>query len=122
MSAEGVSTSLILLVSNQSLITSPVDIEVRIDGSVVVHEEFDVSGEQPLQHNWKRFDLSLSRGPHVIEASSSNGEAEFESRFEIAGQEGQTATLAYWHDAPRFGETSKRFFTFEIRREVGGVY
>jgi hypothetical protein len=40
------SGAFVLMVSNQSFVLNPVDIEARIDDRIVVQDEFDVTGPQ----------------------------------------------------------------------------
>ena len=100
-----------LYVSNQSFAISPVDIQVEIDGEVVVREYFDVGN----QHNWRAFTLSLPAGKHRLRVSSTRGEAELSEEFDVKGE--HWAVVDYWC-SPKLtrgaGPTPKHFsFTVE---------
>ena len=77
-----------LYVSNQSSVVSPVDIQVEIDGDVVVREDFNVSRR-------KAFTLSLSVGKHQLRVSSAKGQAELSEDFEVKGE--HWAVIGYWY-------------------------
>jgi hypothetical protein len=100
-----------LYVSNQSFERPTIDIRVEIDGTVVANDEFEVEN----QHNWVEFRLPLSRGRHVVRATSARGEAELRRTFRVKGK--RWAVLDYWccDDAadPRFTfDLSKRPIAF----------
>jgi hypothetical protein len=113
MAAPDAHGNVTLLVSNQSFEINPVDIELAIDGQVVVQDEFDVQGDQPPQHNWHQFRLQLADGPHGLVAKSARGQARQQATFEVPDV--QTVAVAYWHD--RQGERSEPegYFTVEFQ-------
>jgi hypothetical protein len=102
-----------LYVSNQSFAISPVDIQVEIDGEVVVREHFDVGN----QHSWKAFTLNLSAGKHRLKVSSAKGEAELSEGFEVKGE--HWALISYWYypKLTRGAEPTPKQFTFTIQDE-----
>lgn len=100
-----------LLVSNQSFDVNPVDIEISIDGRVVVRGEFDVSGEQPPQHNWARYPMQLEDGSHRLTASSKTGRARLDTNFETPGV--RSITVAFWHGRRPPGGDSEGYFTVD---------
>lgn len=100
-----------LLVGNQSFEVDPVDIEVTVDGEVVASGEFSVEGDQPPQHNWRRYDLSLPAGEHVLSASSGRGSVRSEVVFDVPDV--QTVTVAFWHGDRPGGGGRGGFFTVD---------
>jgi hypothetical protein len=100
-----------VLVSNQSFDVNPVDVEICIDGRVVVQDMFDVQGDQLPQHNWQQYHLRLDKGSHSLVARSEKGQAQLNTTFEVPDV--HTVTIAYW-----FGRRSARsmpqgYFTIE---------
>jgi hypothetical protein len=83
-----------LVVGNQSFEVDPVDIDVTVDGEVVAEGSFSVGGDQPPQHNWKRYEVDLAPGPHVVVASSPHDGARAELTIDVPAV--QTVTVAYW--------------------------
>lgn len=102
-----------LLVSNQSFDVDPVDIEIRIDGRVVVQDEFRVAGDQLPQHNWQRHEVRLAAGSHRVAATSERGKAHSDATFEMPGI--QTVTVAYWHGLRSAAGEPEGYFTIECR-------
>lgn len=112
---------LTLYLSNQSLETSPVDVEVRVDGEVVLSRELEVGNDVQAQHQWQEVRLTLESGEHRIEVCSRRGEAVLEETFEIDGP--RWATLAYWSSPrSRGGAGSAPHFTFELSERPIGFY
>jgi len=108
-SAQGAVT---LLVSNQSFDVNPVDIEIAINGTVVMRGEFDVAGELPPQHNWTRYSLPLKDGSHRIDARSETGRARLHANFEVPGV--RAITIAFWHGRRPTGSKSEGYFTVDF--------
>ena len=105
-----------LYVSNQSSDDPTVGITIKIDGEVVVDDDFDVQGEgtgPPVDpgHNWTSFDPTLAPGDHTLHAVSSTG-AEFTTEFSIREGEPRWAAVSYWGPAEDPQE-----FTFHISDE-----
>ena len=100
-----------LLVSNQSFDVNPVDIAISIDGQAVVQGEFDVQGDQPPQHNWRRYDLQLEDGAHALVAKSSKGQAQQHTTFQLPGV--RTITIAYWYGRRSARSKSEGYFTVQ---------
>jgi hypothetical protein len=90
----GSSQSLTLQVSNQSFDIDPVEIEITIDGQVVVHGEFELQGEGLAQHNWKHYEIQVEAGPHHLRARSTQVHVVQESEFETPATE--LVTIAFW--------------------------
>jgi hypothetical protein len=102
-----------LLVSNQSLDLTPVDIAITVDRRQVVHDEFEVGPPEMPQHNWREFRVRLASGPRRIRAESQRGRAHLEKRFEPSGV--QSIMVAFWHggrSAPK--RPGQGAFTIEI--------
>ena len=100
-----------LHVSNQSFAISPVDIQVRIDGEVVVRQYFDVGN----QHSWKTFRLALAPGEHKLQVSSVKGTAELTEEFVVTGE--HWALIDYWY-YPKVtggGGPTPRKFIFNVQ-------
>jgi hypothetical protein len=98
-----------LLVSNQSFDIDPVDIEISIDGQVIVQDEFDVQGDQLPQHNWQQYHLRLNDGLHSLVVKSEKGQAEQQAKFAVAGA--HSCTIAFWYDHRSSRSKPKGFFT-----------
>lgn len=98
-----------LYVSNLSFAITPIDIQVDIDGEIVVHEYFDVGN----QHNLKAFKLSLQLGHHRLKVSSVRGEAELSQEFEVKGV--HWATIGYWYYPKSHYNPTPKHFTFNIQ-------
>lgn len=110
-----------LYVSNQSLVVSPVDIEVRIDGEVVVVREFEVGSQTRIQHQWHEFKVELESGPHRLEVSSQRGDARLEREFALDGP--TWATLGYWSARETRGtDRQGARFTVELSDRPVGFY
>ncbi len=99
----------ILYVSSQSFTIDPVDIKIMIDGKVVVNKDFYVGN----QHNWQKFQFSLSSGNHKIYVESVKGDAKLEKEFEITNK--HWAEIDYWYN-PESSQEQKEF-AFNIRDE-----
>ena len=112
---------LTLYLSNQSLETSPVDVEVKIDGEVVLSRELELGSGVQAQHRWEEIGLNLESGEHRIEVFSRRGEAVLDEKFEI--DRPRWATLAYW-SSPRSGGDagSAAHFTLEFSERPIGFY
>jgi len=102
-----------LYVSNQSYAISPVDVQVEIDGEVVVREHFHVGN----QHNWKAFTLNLSAGKHRLKVSSAKGEAELPTEFEVKGEHWAVINYWYYPKGTHGANPTPRHFSFTIKDE-----
>lgn len=71
-----------LYVSNQSLVTDVVAIDVAIDEVPVVAGEFAL-GEQ---RNWYHFDFELDHGNHQLRAEVPGQETELEQSFDLTDE------------------------------------
>lgn len=100
--------SFTLYVSNQSFAIRPVDIQVEIDGEVVVREYFYVGD----QHNWKAFKVSLSPGQHQLKASSVKGNTELSTEFDVTDE--HWAVVGYWYYPKSHYNPTPKKFTFNI--------
>lgn len=107
--------NVVLYVSNQSFEIDPVDIEVRVDGRLVVSKDFNVGS----QHNWESFRLSLPAGRHVLTARSKRGEAEIRQPFDVDGN--RWLVLDYWFYSKKYGNPPEsRHFQFTESDEPMG--
>ncbi len=68
-----------LIVSNMSSISSPVDIQIYIDGELAIEDAFTTG----VQNAWKPFHFKLAKGKHSIKAKSLNGRATIEQEFKM---------------------------------------
>lgn len=84
---------LTLYVSNQSRATDPVQIQVQVDGTLVVNRDFTFG----TGHGWHEFTLSLRPGSHNIVVTSQNGQAELEQSFFVFWPH-HWAVVDYWHN------------------------
>lgn len=80
-----------LIVSNQSFSLSPVDIEVSIDGEVVVRDHFDVGD----QHAFYYYTLSLSPGQYEVHVVSNRGETGLTREFTVTGKHWAYVRFSY---------------------------
>jgi hypothetical protein len=103
-------SDLTLLISNQSFDINPVDIEIKIDGEVVVKDNFNVQQGQLSQHNWQQYHLQLSRGSHQLVATSKKGKAQLQTELKI--EAAQTSMIAYWKNQSK-NQKQKAHFTIE---------
>lgn len=85
-------TNLHLWVSNQSFEDNPVVLTVKVDGTEVVAQAFDVGN----QHNWVSFPIRLSPGPHVLNVVSGTG-AEMQKQFTSPDEGDMYAVVDYWN-------------------------
>jgi len=103
---------LTLYVSNYSSVISPVDIQVKIDGKVVVDEFFHVGKWAP--HPRKGFRMNLANGRHQLHVSSRKGKAELTKEFEVKGK--HFAFISYVYYRPKLGyEPPPKHFDFHIQ-------
>ncbi|GMV93012.1 MAG: hypothetical protein AMXMBFR82_27900 [Candidatus Hydrogenedentota bacterium] len=100
-----------LYVSNQSFAISPVDINVQIDGEVVVHQNFDVG----TQHNWKKFRIALPPGTHSLTATSAKGDATLEQEFAVTGEHWAVVDFWYYPEAKGGAGPTPRQFGFRVQ-------
>ena len=89
--ADGEAT-LTLLVSNQSFTDDPVRITVRIDGDVVVDDDFFVGS----QHNWRTFEVAVAPGDHLVSLTSDT-DVEWETTLAVPRAGHRWAAAAYWY-------------------------
>jgi hypothetical protein len=111
LSAAAEQPNVTLLVSNQSFAVNPVEIEISLDGEVVVRDTFDVAGDHAPQHNWREYGVRLEPGTHDLVATASDG-AEFATTFDVADD--HTLAIAHWAEEARGrGTEPKSYFTVE---------
>lgn len=105
----------VLYVSNQSSVISPVDIQIKIDGNVVVDEYFHVA--KRCQHNGKVFQFfNLANGRHRLHVSSRKGKAELTKEFEVKAEQVRWATIDYVYYHPKLDyEPPPKHFDFHIQ-------
>lgn len=80
-----------LYVYNGSFEPASVDICVKIDDEVVVHDLF----EHDLMNTFTRYRLRIPRGKHRFTAESERGQATAEQMLDVAGE--LHVTVAYWY-------------------------
>lgn len=105
---------LTLYVANQSFDVNPVDIKVTIDGATVVTDAF-YAGEG---YNWRRFDLRLAAGRHVLRAMTRKGSAALKREFDVTGP--RWLAVAYRNVSPSRGGKTVRHFACAIRDKPFG--
>ena len=98
----------VLYVSNQSFESTPVDIEILLDGQVIVRRNFKVGN----QHEYYTYGFNLSEGSHTIKAKSVTGEVSFEQEFMINKK--KWAVLEYWYSTGGGSDTVPRRFTWAM--------
>jgi hypothetical protein len=104
--------NLTLYVSNQSSEIDPVDIEILIDGEVVIDRDFAVEGG----HNWSGVVLRLLPGTHTLLIRSHKGKASMERSFEVTGR--HWAVINYWYHSGLHGTPTPKQFEFYISDKV----
>ena len=100
-----------LYVSNQSFAISDVDIQIKIDGKIVVSRYFNVGN----QHNWKGFTFSLAKGEHTLEAHSDQENVTLEKKFNITDE--HWAVVDFWYYPSSHYEPTPKHFSFNIKDE-----
>lgn len=85
------SSTVPLVISNQSYDHPEALVEVRIDGDVVVDSSFPVEG----QHTYATYDLPLAPGTHELVATSDAG-ARISQVIEVVPDEPYFLTLLHW--------------------------
>jgi hypothetical protein len=108
-SATAITGTFILYISNQSMILSPVDVRVFIDGRPVVNGNFDLRRQQ----NWQKFPLTLTPGSHELLVESDRGGATLTRTITL--QERQWGVINFWCRQEEGKPRSS--FTFELRDE-----
>lgn len=98
-----------LYVSNQSFDASTVDVQILIDGKVIVDEFFEVGN----QHIRREYRLYLSSGKHILKALTKRGEAELRSEFIVTNK--HWAAVSYWYYPDTHHNPTPRQFTFIIQ-------
>jgi hypothetical protein len=98
---------LVVIVSNQSFVTDPVDITIEVDGEVVVSQDFAVEG----QHTWLYFGVDVEPGTHTLVATSERTGARLEETFDVPAQ--RWALVQFWHDEP----DTAPYFTWDLFEE-----
>jgi hypothetical protein len=76
------SSSLELMVSNQSSVVDPANIRILIDGNEAVNDNFN----HGTGHSWQTFSVQLSPGRHVLKAETSSGAAFIEKEFVLTNE------------------------------------
>jgi hypothetical protein len=100
---------LTLYVANQSFNVNPVDVKVTIDG-VKVAEGIFFAG---YGRSWRRYDVRLAPGRHVLRALTRKGGAALKREFTVTGP--RWAAVAYRNRLPSYGTGAVRHFAFAIR-------
>ncbi|MFH2008715.1 MAG: hypothetical protein ABI333_19160 [bacterium] len=97
-----------LYVSNQSFDIDPVHIRVRLDGEIVVDDDFSVG----MQHNWFYYPLLLEPGTYALEIDSITSEATFTQELVIEDE--HWAVIDFWYYPPSHYSPTEEQFTFEL--------
>jgi hypothetical protein len=105
---------LTLYVANQSFDVNPVDIKVTVDGVTVAAGAF-YAGHG---HSWRRYDVRLAAGRHVLRALTRKGGAALKREFAVTGP--RWAAVAYRNASPSRGGRAVRHFAFAIRDRAFG--
>ncbi len=79
---------LTLYVANQSFDVNPVDVKVTIDGVTVAAGAFYAG----YGRSWRRYDVRLVAGRHVLRALTRKGGAALKREFTVTGPRWRTAT------------------------------
>jgi len=113
-SASAATYPLTLYVANQSFDLNPVDIKVTLDGDVVAQGIFFAA----TGGNWRRYDLTLGPGRHVLHAVTRKGAAGLRREFTAAGP--RWMAVAFRFRSPAGGAGTVRYFYFDIRERPYG--
>jgi hypothetical protein len=100
---------LTLYVANQSVDVNPVDIKVTVDGVTVAAGAFYAG----YGRSWRRYDVRLAAGRHVLRAMTRKGGAALRREFTVTGA--RWAAVAYRNVSPSRGGRTVRHFAFAIR-------
>jgi hypothetical protein len=100
---------LTLYVANQSVDVNPVDIKVTVDGVTVAAGAFYAG----YGRSWRRYDVRLAPGRHVLRAMTRKGGAALKREFTVTGA--RWAAVAYRNVSPSRGGRTVRHFAFAIR-------
>jgi hypothetical protein len=105
----------VLFVSNQSFDLDPVDIQISVDGELVVEGDFLVGS----QHSWHEFGLELEPGTHTIRAVSEAGDTEREDAIELPA-EVRYAVINFWYYETGSPEPYGPTFSFDLFEDPPG--
>jgi hypothetical protein len=100
----------VLYVKNQSMERPVIDLEVRLDGKLLVQGEF-----RNEMHVNRQFQYKLSAGTHELTAVSKKGEARFEGKVTITGR--HWAALEYFYASGRKGIEQAPKIQFRMQDE-----
>jgi hypothetical protein len=100
---------LTLYVANQSFDVNPVDIKVTVDGVTAAAGAFYAG----YGRSWRRYDVRLTAGRHVLRAMTRKGGAALRREFDVSGP--RWAAVAYRNRMPSYGTGAVRHFAFAIR-------
>lgn len=93
-----------LFVSNQSFEDPAVRMAVRIDGELVLDQDFDVCG----QHDWVAFPLALAPGWHDLEVTTDSGVRQM-SRVDVPDAPGgRWVVVSYWTEPDAYVDVDVR--------------
>jgi hypothetical protein len=107
-----------LYVSGTSTVINRVDIQIRIDGKVVVAEYFDIRSRKSMRrmhHHHKRFVLSLPKGPHTIDIHSDQESINLKESFTITDRHWATVGFWYFPEGNYTDSTTPKGFFFRIQ-------
>lgn len=71
-----------LRVSNQSFENKYVNIQIFIDDKLAIDDNFRVGN----QHNFPKYNFTLSQGEHTLKIRSRNGNADYDGTFTLIGK------------------------------------
>lgn len=96
-----------LYVSNQNLEVNRVDIQIKIDGKLVVSEFFKVGN----RHR-KSFALSLPKGTHTLDVRSDQEDVNLTKQFEIKDK--HWGVVNFWYNLENHDPKTSKHFIFMI--------
>lgn len=76
------SSSLELMVSNQSSTVDPANIRITVDGNEVVNGNFSFG----TGHSWQSFSIPLPAGSHTLKAETASGTTFLEKQFVLTNE------------------------------------
>lgn len=80
-----------LFSSNQSLDLPRIDLKIAVDAEIVEARDLECGNRK----NWHRVEMNLSKGEHVIEATSRAGKASATKAFQLADR--KWCAICFWY-------------------------
>jgi Rap1a immunity proteins len=103
-----------LYVNSQSHKIDPVDVQVEIDGELVISDDFSHDECGIGGHCFRPFKLSLPKGRHRIHVWSKKGATEMMRKFDI--QDHDVGVVIYWYHPAHHGQATYRKFEFTTQK------